>query len=598
MKNHLSGEPRILPLLLNEIFPLCDVTLPVGQNDDWLVNAAYEQLFEQLIPGFERGEVHFVLAEVLELDREESQPRILVYSNRDEAGVDELLKNYFEVIDRLSEDQWSISKTDALYTSSHIWCAEMGSAECRVTDDKRNWTHKRKDSFPAGYVFAEKVAEEEEIKRISVAFERYVKELHALHLKNYPFAYVMLIPIFLGSMYGKKRSRARTKLGAIFLHFATAKRIDDKRDLLRIYGRTLLFWHYYFTSEAIYTRQNMIERTAKSLEERIALFNKIRPSIDDIRYFLHAVQKPLAALEAELDPIRAILFGETLSRFFISAGKPIPILDGKQEVAPKHDWGNGPVEVYKRLIAGLLLKAFGLEREVEASASNLWEQVSALVNMKAHGLSQPLYQALLNSLPHLAVTEPSDEQVEETFRIIKSWFSDAYKKGKAIPGMPVTMLEFAFNVWGCNFRQDGLDSKTFWVASEYPVMTIDALWILHEKHHLQTAEISVRREEHGLETITSCEMRLVLEKSHREVSGKQANLARLRDSLESSLASRPDHMGDMTKFLWILGGQRKLNLKGTVFSWKKDNCEFSVDFKGRRGERKEMLLRWSGEINA
>ena len=301
MTNYLPGEPHILPLLLKEIFPLCDLSLPMGSDDDWLVNAAYEKLFEELIPGFKAGKVPFVLAEVLELDREESKPRILVYSNRDEAGVDELLQEYFRVIDRLSEDQWSISKTDALYTSSRIWCAEMGSAECQVADEKRKWVRWREGTFPAGYGFADKVAEEEEVEQISVAFKRYVKELHSLHLKNYPFAYVMLIPIFLGSMYAEKKKKARTKLGAIFLHFATAKRIDDKRELLRIYSRTLLFWHYYFTSEAIFRRQDTLERTAKTLEERITIFNKIKPSIDEIRYFLHAVQKPLAALEADLD---------------------------------------------------------------------------------------------------------------------------------------------------------------------------------------------------------------------------------------------------------------------------------------------------------
>jgi hypothetical protein len=402
----------------------------------------------------------------------------------------------------------------------------------------------------------------------------------------------MLIPIFLGSMYGKKK--AWKKLGAIFLHFATAKRIEDEKALLRIYGRTLLFWHYYFTSEAIYRRQDMLERTAES----ISLFNKIKPSIDEIRNMLHAVRKPLATLEVALNPIRAILFGENLSRFFLSAGGPIPILDGKQEVTPKHDWGNGPVEVYKKLIAGLLLKAFALEKDVvESPTLDLWEQVSGLIDRRANKLSEPLFKALLNSLPHLSVREPSDEQVEETFKVIKSWFSDAYKKGRAIPGMPVTMLEFTFNVWGCKFRQDGLDSKTFWVASESPVLTIDALWMLHEKHHLQAAEISVRKEERGLGTITSCEMNLVLERSYREVSDKQANLALLRDSLESSLESNAEHMGDMTKFLCVLGGGRKLSMKGNTLSWKKGNCEFSVDFKSRKGEKKEMLVRWSGEIN-
>src|SRR5205823_9437930 len=104
-----------------------------------------------------------------------------------------------------------------------------------------------------------------------------------LHLKNFPFAYVMLIPIFLGSMYGKKRSRK--KLGAIFLHFATSKRVKEKQVLQRIYGRTLLFWHYYFTSEALDKRQELFERSRRaneSLERSQALFTKIKPFIEGI----------------------------------------------------------------------------------------------------------------------------------------------------------------------------------------------------------------------------------------------------------------------------------------------------------------------------
>ena len=108
MAKHLKSDIRILPLFLKDIFPLCDLPPSDADKDnDAIVNEAYEQLFEQLIPGFNEGDVHFVLAEVLELDREKSRPRILVYSNKDKHGFDELLKKYFEVIASLRDDEWN-----------------------------------------------------------------------------------------------------------------------------------------------------------------------------------------------------------------------------------------------------------------------------------------------------------------------------------------------------------------------------------------------------------------------------------------------------------------------------------------------------------
>lgn len=597
MSKQLASETRVLPLFLKDIFPLCNLS-PSKSGKDQIVNAAYTKLFKDLIPGFKAGEVHFVLAEVLELDREESRPRILVYSNRRKKGVKDLLSKYFEVIGSLREDEWSISKTDALYTGSRIWCAETHSAECQVTDDKRRWIVDVTGTLPRGYEFQEGVDEKKEVEEIRSAFVKYIKHLYDLHLKNYPFAYVMLIPIFLGSMYGKKKSRK--KLGAIFLHFATTKRVADERALLRLYSRTLLFWHYYFTSEAIDRRQDLLDasdREKKSLEVSHSLLKKIRPSLDDIRYKLEEIRKPLFELEAELNPARVILFGEGLSRFFM-AGPPIYILNGKQEITPKHDWTAGAVEVYKTLIAGVLIKGFQLEDEVEeASEKNLWARVSSIIDRKANKQSQPFFKELIKSLPNLLDREPHEHQVEETFKIIKSWYSDAFKPEKGIPGLPITMLELMLRVLGCDFQKGTLGSNTFWVASEPPARTIGALGILHEKHGLKEAHIGVSKETIKLDTITSCELKLVLERSHSEASRKGANLERLRQSLDESLAKRIVPGGNTTRFLWTICGQHKLTLNGTIFSWKEDNCEFSLDFIEANGKAKEMVITWKGEIN-
>src|SRR6476659_5258593 len=137
MPRRSSRSIRLVSLSLREIFPLCDPS-PAGDNTEQ-INAAYQTLFEEAIPGFKKRKVSFVLAEVLQLDQQTSCPHVLVFSNKEEKAVHDLVDEYFNVIGTLREDEWSISKTDALYTSSRIWCAETTSAKRPGRNIEPNW---------------------------------------------------------------------------------------------------------------------------------------------------------------------------------------------------------------------------------------------------------------------------------------------------------------------------------------------------------------------------------------------------------------------------------------------------------------------------
>lgn len=591
MPRRSSRSTRLVPLSLREIFPLCPPS-PSGDNTDE-IDAAYQTLFEEAIPGFKKRKVPFVLAEVLELDRQTSRPRVLVFSNKEEKAVHDLVDEYFNVIGTLREDEWSISKTDALYTSSRIWCAETTSAKRPARNIQRNWVSSPRPEFPAGYQFEDEVAHEHELEEIDEAFNNYIDALYGLHLKNYPFAYVMLVPIFLGSIHGGEK---RKKLGAVFLHFGTTTRIV-KKDLLRLYGSTLLFWHYYFTSEAVERRQVLLEesnRAYRSLETENALFKRIEGPVKQIRLQLAEISKPLMALEAEFNPTRLIMFaGEDLRQFF-QAGPPIKVM--QHEVVPMHDWDPGAADTCKTLVAGILFKAFRLENTTPEPGTSLWEEMSHVLSAKANEPSR-IHSELIKTIPALMNTNPTEHEVKYTFKLLKSWFSDAFKVENSV-GLPVTLLEFAFKVLGCAFEKNGEDARTVWVASRPPVQTIEALGVLHDKQRIRGASVHVKRERTNGRLMTSCALRIELEKTHHQASDKKtANLTRLRDALKRCHQHKEEPRGNTSRFLWKLSGGKPLSLTGTVFELKEKTSKFAVDFADPKGNANEMRMLWSGEIN-
>jgi len=580
-----------VPLSLREIFPLCD---SLSGDNTKQINAAYQTLFEEAIPGFKQRKVSFVLAEVLQLDQQTSRPHILVFSNKEEKAVHDLVDEYFKVIGTLREgEDWSISKTDAFYTCSRIWCAETTSAKRPVRNIEQNWVSLPGPEFPAGYQFEDKVAHEDELKEIDKAFDDYIDLLYNLHLKNYPYAYVMLVPIFLGSIHGGEK---RKKLGAVFLHFGTTTRIV-KKDLLRLYSSTLLFWHYYFTSEAVERRQVLLEqsnRAKRSLETENALFKRIEGPVEQIRLQLAELNKPLRALEAELNPTSLIMFaGEDLRPFF-QAGPPIKVM--QHDVVPMHDWDPREVDRCKTLIAGSLIRAFRLENTAPESGANLWEEMTRVLSAKANDASR-IHSELINTIPALTNTSPTEQEVKNTFKLVKSWFSDAFKVENSI-GLPVTLLEFTFKMLGCAFEKNGEDPRTVWVASRTPAQTIEAIGVLHNKQRIRGASVHVKKERTNGRLTTSCALKVELEKSHHQATEKKsANLKDLRDALKKCHQQKEEPRGDTSRFLWKLSGGKPLSLTGTVFELKEKTGKFEVDFADQKGNATEMRMIWSGEIN-
>jgi hypothetical protein len=577
---------QIIPFSLKNIFPFNDIS---GEDSDdaQKINEAYKKLFEELIPGFRKKHVQFVLAEVLEIDRKESTSRLLVYSDLEEDERSKLIDEYKSIINSLKDvSQVLISESDAFYITSRIWCAEtLGIEQAGKNRGEREW------SVSPGAKIAKTgigldtnfdIKSEEE--KIEATFRTYVERLYSHYLKDYPFAYVLLVPIFLSSMSGRKESLQ--KLGAVFLHFTTTEQVEPT-DLRRIYARTLLFWHYYFTSEAIDSRQRQIQER----DAQIGLYKRIDPFLDDIRQGLKDIERPFHLLEAELNPVKGLLFGgEDVAGFFVASGPAVKLDDGLPEITPRHDWMDGDVEPYKTIVAGVLIKALHLEKDIP-SGKDLWESVSNIL-CKSNKL---LLKELLKSTPELCSNAPGTEQVERAYMTVKSWFNDSYKQREAAPGLPLDMLEFALRVWECDIKINKKELSSFWVASRFPVETIDALGMIHEKSRIKEATIEIIKSRNPVSRapLSSCELRLGLLPSNK----KAGDLRKLRDSLSKALKEGVEPRGDMTKFLWTLGGRLKFNLVGTQFiGHAEEGGEISIDFMDAKGSSSEMLINWKGRV--
>jgi len=575
---------------LEKIFPFNNLS---GEESDdaQIVNEAYKKLFEELIPGFNDKHVQFVLAEVLEIDRKESTSRLLVYSDLKDDERSNLIDEYKSIINSLKNvSPVLISESDAFYITSRIWCAETEGIESYGENKgEREWSFLQGEKIAKtdiGLDINFDIRSEEE--KIEATFRLYVERLYSHYLKNYPFAYVLLVPIFLSSMSGRKESLQ--KLGAVFLHFTTTKRVEPV-ELRRIYARTLLFWHYYFTSEAIDRRQSQI----RERDAQISLYKRIDPFLQEIREGLQNIQRPFLQLETELNPVRGLLLGgDNVKDFFVMNGLAIKLGDGLPEITPRHDWIDGDVEPYKLIVAGVLIKALHLEKDIHID-QDLWESVSNILCAS----KKLLFKELLNSIPDLCNSEPKAEQVKQAYLTIKSWFSNSYKQRGVAPGLPLDMLEFALRVWECNtIIEQGEPSPThFWVASQTPVDTIDALGMIHEKYGIKEAAIRITKSRDPISRVplSSCELRLSFSKSNK----KAGNLRNLRNSLSEALKAGKEPRGDMTKFLWTISGQLKLNLNNTKFIGceKEKESEISIDFMDTKGASNEMIINWKGKID-
>ena len=578
------GQIEFRQLSLKDIFP-CNERAVEEYDDTSRVNHAYRQLFQDLIPGFSEH-VQFVLAEVLEIDRIKSLSRLLVYSGFDDNETKDLIEEYKRILNSLKAiSPTLISESSAFYLTSKIWCAETrGLPRSPESSQQREWRFPGIENISRTRADVKTqtdiAAEESNIERI---FETYVSELYSSHLRHYPFSYVLLVPIVLTSILGHNDCK---KLGAVFLHFATTQQLEDI-DLRRIYGRTILFWHYYFTSEAIELRQRKLEEH----EARAGMLNKIEPYLDAIRKGLGEIHHPLRRLEAELSPVKGIVFGGKVSSDFFSAGgRPVSLRDDLPEIWPRHDWVDGNVEAYKLIVAGILIRVLNLEGEIPGD-KDLWKSLSEIVSNSR----QAVVRELLKSFDDLTTVSPTDEQVKRTYGKIKVWFNDSYKR-EAAAGLPLEMLELACRVWKTEVVIEQNEMPCFWVASRPAVDTIDALEMLNAVYRIQRATIAVTKTRNPISNapLSCCELKLRLAPpvQHR---GSLRDLSR---SLSKAIGDKETPRGDMTKFLWIIGGQRNLSLRGTNFIWqqRQSNEDISIAFTDKVGPPQSLSITWRGRV--
>lgn len=580
-----------IDLSLNDIFPFSDLSSAeqddAGQDDTEKVNQAYRKLFQKLIPGFDRKHVQFVLAEVLEIDRKESASRLLVYSDLGNEERNTLINEYKDILNSLKDvSPVLISESDAFYRTSRIWCAETeGVAASSDHTGEKEWSFLRESITTTGIDLATDLDLQKGEQAIDRTFRVYVEKLYAHYLRDYPYAYVLLVPIFLNSMSPRRESLQ--KLGAVFLHFTTNERVEQI-ELRRIYSRTLLFWHYYFTSEAIDRRQSKLQEQ----EARAGIYTKIEPYLNDIRRGLLDIRQPLRRLEAELSPVKGLLFGgeDVSSEFFSPSGRAVKLREDLPEIVPKHDWEDDDDEAYKKIAAGVLIKVLHLEPTI-SSDMDLWENVSGILRNSP----QPLFRELLRSFPALETSSPNQQQVKDTYCQIKSWFSDSYKRETA-PGLPLDFMEWALRVWESDVVIERRELPRFWVASRHPIQTIDALGMINARCRIRHATIVVTKTRSDISNapLSSCELKLELSPG----ADKAGSLRDLAKSLSKAVREDEDPRGDMTRFLWTIGGRRELTLRGTKFigSEKRREGEVSVDFMQKRGAPRELLITWRGRI--
>lgn len=585
MTNPTAAKQHIelVDLSLQKIFPFKDFS-PEDRDDTEKVNQAYRQLFEELIPGFDQ--VQFVLAEVLEIDRKESASRLLVYSALGGEERSNLIRTYKDILASLKDvSPVLISESDAFYLTSRIWCAEAeGIAAGSDSIGEKQWSFQRESITTTGMGLTTNLDLQKEEQAIESTFRIYVEKLHEVYLRNYPYAYVLLVPIFLNSMSSRRESLQ--KLGAVFLHFTSTQRVDYT-DLRRIYSRILLFWHYYFTSEAIDKRQSKI----KEQEARAGIYTKIEPYLNDIRKGLLDIRQPLRRLEAELSPVKGLLLGgDDISEFFSANGRTINLREGLPAISPRHDWIDGDVETYKLLVAGVLIRVLHLEAQIPCD-QDLWQSLSGILCN-----SQELVNCeLLRTFSDLESSSPNEDQVKRTYRKVKSWFSDSYKRETAA-GLPLDMLEFALRVWEADVVIENDELSRFWVASRHPVQTIDALGMLNAMYRIRNATVSVTKTRSPLSNapLSYCQLKLGL----APMVSHSGSLSKLSKAFSKSIREDEVPRGDMTRFLWTISGQLKMSLNGTRFIGqdKKTEGEVAIAFVDRTGPPRELTVTWRGRI--
>lgn len=588
---------ELVDLSLADIFPQYDQTQKAGDAQSFDI---FYEMIKQVLPKFDR--VEFILAEILELESSKGRATTHVYSRFDEETNGALIDSYFEIIDGIRESRgWSLSKLDNLYFKQQIWCIHVHSDE-RVNNNAgtvgSRWWHDPTREKTLDLRSDDHVERGEE--EIEEMLNDYITKLFDLCLSPYAHSYVLLIPIALNAL--KEEDKNKAKLGAIFLHFSSCEQIS-KEDLRRIYGRVLLFWHYYFTSELLGKRQLEIEQSQRKLEKLEAaqeLYTSAQQHMNDILNKLHDLQKPVLNLEMTLSPVCGLIYGgQSLERFFQPGGRPVQV--NGHTIEALHAWsheGKTPegLKKYQDVTAAVLLKLLGCADSTMPQQS-LWQHLYAWINQGVSGSKRLVLKALVEYIPALSHENPEPDEIENAFKLVKLWFNDAYKEHPHHASLPYSFLALALRSMNCDFKYEESLSRgdSFWVASRRPVETLDALAVLHNMYAIKQAALIIEKgREHQLD--------IMVERPHNVNEG---DAERIEESLENVLNAlgRRDvpRQGDMTYVLSKLFGDKKVAREGTVFRWEDTRpesvrCHASMGFHGDGDNRNKISMKWVGRV--
>lgn len=347
-------------------------------------------------------------------------------------------------------------------------------------------------------------------------FRSYAKMMNQEFFNNSPYFYILLIPIALSY---KKDKKHQERIGATFLHFGITEKLNEEQ-LLNIYQKIILYWHFNLTARVLKMRQDQIikiKEQAIRAQEQVTIFEQINIPVNELVRLLKEANKPLSDLIAIKSPLEILGFkGEALGRFFIH--------DGSVDLAPgitietAHNFPATETETKKfiRLIPAIILEALGAS---DNCREPLWDYLRLYLDVPPSSIKN-LSAAIKDILPILndtreeAADKNKNEELKETFNTLKEWFSEAYKpqnyEGSYI-GLHCTFIQVILQTLRIDYTSK-LDMKKdrIWFPSARPIDTTHALNLLHHEYTIKKVKLC---QIDGNSTQTHI-IRLTLEKSH------------------------------------------------------------------------------------
>ena len=217
----------------------------------------HADLIAALVPQFSER-VKFALIEVLELDKEISEAKTWVFSDKSDDELTSMVQAYFSEIGILfAERRFTLSSAYEFYFGDRVFfsCVESPKAT-RLEEKQRRWFGPTSASLERDIDRSDAV----DADHVQSAYDEYVSHLSKTLLKDYPVGYVLLVPVALSHSDPTRRR----KIGAVFLHLGLNERVANELSEEQVFAQTVfqrinLHWHYNLTAESLFNQTQLAE---------------------------------------------------------------------------------------------------------------------------------------------------------------------------------------------------------------------------------------------------------------------------------------------------------------------------------------------------